>query len=351
MSKYALLSYIPRGRFSGNEPGPFSKAPIILRILDELGYEVDVINWTDFYTTDRRYDLFVGHGGANWEHLCKTVVKPNAPKIFFGAGYYWKEFNRLEKERFVRFKERTGVDLAPDRLITFPEEYAVNDADSLVILGADMHKSYAEFPQVYSVNNFIPDDDHFDATKKDFKAGSKHFLFFAGAGNIHKGLDLLVEAFSSLDLHLWCVTYLEKRFIDAYAKLLAASPNIHLRGFVKFRSREYYEFMNKCNFVINASCSEGQSGAVPGCMIQGLIPVITKAVSVDVGNFGVVFKNDSIEEIARTVKEVSEQPIEWYIEHSKLAYQTSRKDYSYVSFYHKVKKAIVDTIDIKQRTS
>ena len=127
-----------------------------------------------------------------------------------------------------------------------------------------------------------------------------------------------------------------------------ASPNIHLCGFLKFRGKPYYELMDKCNFVVGASCSEGSQGAVAGCMVQGLIPVVTRGASIDVGNFGVLFKNDSIEEITNVVKEVSKHSVEWYTEHSKLSNQVGRKDYSYDLFYNKVKKAIIETIDIRQ---
>jgi len=239
------------------------------------------------------------------------------------------------------------VRLPPDRWIRFSEEAAILDADSLIVLGEDIHKTYAKFPRVYAVNNLIPIDDHYNANQKNFKEGRKHFLFFAGSGNIHKGLDLLVEAFSTLDLHLWCVTEISNRFKEVYAKLLKASPNIHLHGFVKFRGKDYYRLMNLCNYVISASCSEGQTGAVAGCIVQGLIPVVTKGSSIDVGNFGVMFKNDSVREINRTVEKISKYPVEWHTKHSKKANQAGLVDYSYQNFYTKIKKAIVDTINSK----
>ena len=103
MKKYALLSYILPRSFSSLLPGPQSKAPVLVSIMRELGYEVDIIAFHDLdFKSSRRYDLFIGHGGKNWDYLCKTVVKPNATKIYFAAGIYWKEFNRLEKERFVK---------------------------------------------------------------------------------------------------------------------------------------------------------------------------------------------------------------------------------------------------------
>ena len=110
----------------------------------------------------------------------------------------------MEKKRFDNFYKRHGVRLPPDRHIKHSEEWALNHADGIICLGnSSARDSYAQFPLVIDINNASYPDDHYDCTPKDFEAGRDGFLFFAGPGNIHKGLDLLIEAFTDLAEHLY----------------------------------------------------------------------------------------------------------------------------------------------------
>jgi hypothetical protein len=65
----ALVSYIPKPfRLAANDPlnVQFSNIGIaraMVRVLNEMGYGVDVINFTDNrFKVEKTYDLFIGHG-------------------------------------------------------------------------------------------------------------------------------------------------------------------------------------------------------------------------------------------------------------------------------------------------
>jgi len=49
-------------------------------------------------------------------------------------------------------------------------------------------------------------------------------------------------------------------------------------------------------------------------MHSGLIPLVTREAGIDTDDFGVTFADDSIEEIERTVLDVSQRPPEWHRE-------------------------------------
>ncbi len=351
----ALVSYITAPIRMGlkYQPYMFSNAGIarsMVKVLVEMGYVVDLIDWTCMdFKSDKGYDLFVGHAGANWEYLSRNVVG-QAVKIYFATGIYWRQFNRREAERFAALERRRGVRLPYDRWIQHSEEFACHDADGIVCLGnGHAAESYRQFPVCFNLNNGCYADDRYNPSSKDFESGRRRFLYFGSTGNVHKGLDLLVEAFMQLDAELWCAGRLEPAFAEVYGQILAGHPNIHFVDWVELRSPLFYKLINLCNCTIFVSCAEGSSGGVVECMNQGLIPIVSRDVTIDVDDFGIMLQNNSVEEIARTVREVSAKPAEWHREHSIKARQAALRDYSQQAFEKNLRAGIEHVISRSQR--
>jgi glycosyltransferase involved in cell wall biosynthesis len=316
----------------------------MVKVLTQMDYVVDVIdfNCKDF-KSDKVYDLFIGHAGVNWEQLSRNVVG-DAIKIYFSTGTYWKEHNRREAQRFDNFERRRGARLPFDRWIKVSEEFACHDADGIICLGnKNVTKSYAAFPVCFNLNNGVHSDDRYDRTKKDFESGRRHLLYFGSAGNIHKGLDLLVEAFMQLDAHLWCTGKVDSAFYRVYSDELARHPNIHFvndNKSVDLRSSLFYELMDRCNCVILPSCAEGSPGGVIECMNQGLIPIVSRGANVDVGDFGIMLETDSVDRIVHVVRDVMAKPAQWHRQRSIATRQTVLRDFSEEVFCRNLQRAI-----------
>jgi glycosyltransferase involved in cell wall biosynthesis len=287
-------------------------AQYIPRALNELGYSVDIVNYdTKDPKIKHSYDLFLGHGGINFEAICRQI-DGDPIKIYFSTGIYWREFNLRESERLMNFTGRTGFLVAPDRSIDYSEEYANQNADGIICLGnQNVVQSYFKFPKVYGINNGIfPPKEKYEIINKDFETGRKNFLFFAGPGNIHKGLDLLLETFLHTDLHLHICQIIAPEFMRIFENELTQSENIHLHQYVPMRSKEFFDLTNKCNWVISASCAEGQPGAVLECMAYGLIPILSDANNIDLEDFGVILPVGSIEVMKNVVTACSKMDIQ-----------------------------------------
>jgi glycosyltransferase involved in cell wall biosynthesis len=346
-AKHALLSFITTPfRLSPDDPRNLQFCLIgvarnLVRVLNEFGYVVDVIEWSDMtFVPAEPYEIFIGHGGRNFEQLA-SHLPPDALRVYFSTGLYWKEHNRREEERFKWLEERRGVRLPYDRWIDYSEESALRAADGIICLGNQFTKeSYADFPLVIDVNNAVYQDDRYDKTDKDFAAGRARFLFFAGSGNIHKGLDLLLEAFSGIELELYICQGIRPDFREVYRAQLEGSPNIHLVGTVALRSPQFYQVMDRCNFTIHLSCSEGQSGSVLECMNQGLIPVISRETNIDTADFGITLEEYSIDHIVRTVVELSQRPVEWHKAMSQRARAAAQKEFSEQAFLTNMRGAL-----------
>lgn len=130
-NKSALISYLPKPLIpqkSKRDRTRFSNlgiAQYIPRALNELGYIVDIISYDDMaFFPKKNYDLFIGHGGINFEKLSKSLPEKTV-QIYFSTGVYWKEFNIKEAKRLYDLAKRRGFLLKPDRSINHSEEQKV----------------------------------------------------------------------------------------------------------------------------------------------------------------------------------------------------------------------------------
>lgn len=307
--KRALLSYVPQpivNHLNGLPTTKFSNEGIAqawARVLNELGYIVDIISWDDIsFTPVNQYDMLVLHGGVNFSSIYPKL--PNKPPVIhFLTGTYWKFNNTAAAKRLADFEARHHVAIEQERPVD-PREEEVNEiANGIIILGNQIIlDTFSKYKTVKNINLASFPDSHFDNTNKDYKNARRNFLFHAGAGNIHKGLDLVLDSFATLtDEHLYVANYIQPEIQKVYAEVFKR-PNIHAIGEVNLRSPEFYEAMDTCGYLILPSCSEGQSGAVIETMNQGLVPIVSSYCGVTVDGFGMTLEGCSVEEIIRTVK-------------------------------------------------
>ena len=243
--------------------------------------------------------------GINFVHIAKQLNK-RSTKIYFSTGAYWKFHNQQESLRFLSLRQRRKSNLPQDRYIKNNEDPALQCADGIIGIGNEFtRQTYDDFPNVQMVNGTFLYDEMFDWCSKDYEVGRNHFLFYSGGGNIHKGLDILLEAFSKTRQHLWICTKINKNFANIYKQELKNLRNIHLIGWVQPRSLDFYKVIQTCNFSILPSCSEGQSHSVIECMGQGLIPLITQETGVSVNDFGISIKACTITGLRQLIQDTA----------------------------------------------
>jgi glycosyltransferase involved in cell wall biosynthesis len=344
--KHALLSYLAQpviSEMQGEYINRFSNHGLAVswaHTLSKLGYLVDIVDWddTDFRPT-KSYDLVVVHGAKNFTNIYKKLTnKP--PLIHFLTGTYWRFNNTEEDKRIKEFKRRNGASVSRDRYITHSEDEVNEAADGIVILGNEsVKKTYSDYPHVYNLNIGVYPDNHFNDYKKDYKAARNNFLFYSGAGNIHKGLDLLIEAFENTDLDLFIVSNLDEKVIDVYKNVLEKS-NFHVIGPVNMRTKEFYDIVESCGFVILPSCSEGQSGGVVEAMQEGLVPIVPKISGLDVEGYGIELQKSTIAEIERVCIRSSKMSAGNLEAMSKRVRKVAQKNHSPKQFSENLEKVI-----------
>lgn len=313
----------------------------IAESLCKRGYNVDVIDYNNkSIILKKNYDLVIdlipGNNGVFRNHMnpgCKTIA------YFTGSNARFQ--NAAERQRIAYLKERRGVEIMPCRQAPYLTREVESYDASFMIGNAYNWKTYNEFhmPAVYFIKNTGHDSEYrFNKKKKRKNA----FLYFGSTGQVHKGLDLLLEVFSentcSSELYVCGAFKKEYDFEREYHHELYNCPNIHPIGFVDIKSEKFKELTDICVYSILPSCSEGKAGSVLTTMSVGLIPICSYECGFEDDEV-IHLKDCSLNTIREIVLEYSKKNDEWILQESRYAYDIIQKRYSKQNFIDSIERA------------
>lgn len=165
----------------------------------------------------------------------------------------------------------------------------------------------------------------------DTNSCKDRFVWFGSSGAILKGLDILLDVFSSMPeatLYICGLYGSDRWLLDGYEQC----SNIVDCGFVDVASDRYLELLAKASWVILPSASEGMATSVLTCMRHGLIPIVTDAAGVDVGDLGIRLKDykvDYIRSVIEQARTLTDKEIE---ERRQKTYDVANRLYSIERF-------------------
>lgn len=325
----------------------------MVKVLNERGLIVDIVDLgVSGFVPDKRYRLFIGHGGN-----CRSILDaldPATTVVQYTSGAYWKEFNRLSAERYDDFCKRKGLPKVAsftrslDGMIE-GEEYLTLKADYLI--AADTPRTiqtfgpYAEKFRVVGWAAYVEED--LIPCMRDFERGRKNFIYVAGTnGNIQKGLDLLLSAFvQTPDLHLYIFCKVEDEVYHAYRAELEL-PNIHYIYHLRvgpFRTI-LKDLFGRINYTISAPIDTGIGTAFIGSLGLGFIPVgYVDMVATESDSY--FSESYEIGAIVKCIREVSAKPVAWCAEASRRTVENYKVNWSTEGFSIKFKKFLDEIID------
>jgi glycosyltransferase involved in cell wall biosynthesis len=285
----------------------------LARALAELGYEVDVVDFDEGRRGLLRpdYDLVVDLHPV--EHpLYEGRLRPGARRIAYLTGRDPAFCVAAERARLDDLERRRGVRLQPRRRpAPFPPG-ALEACDAFFYFGDSA--TLATFaahrlpPAHRLVNNGYDDVEPTDPARRE----PRRFLFLGGTGQVHKGLDLLLEVFAAepdLELVVCSPFRAEGDFARAYRRELRGTPSIRAVGQVEVRSPRFRELQAGCGAMILPSCSEGQAGSVTAALSYGLPCVVSAACGFEEPEVEVL-PDCTLETLRRTVRERAARPPE-----------------------------------------
>ncbi len=358
-NKRALLIYLVKPFLLKEDDPMFLKhqnlkqCKQIAAVLSELGYVVDVVDIRDMrFKPSKDYDLIISHR-VNLNSM-ETLFRKDTIKIYLSTGMNHIMHNIKIRRRYVSLFKRRNCRVKIRQLVTEDMPYVLN-ANAIIGFGNELTmntwREIFKGPR-YSFNNYGFRTTKFLSDSKDFAIARKNFLFFASGTQVRKGLDLLLEIFPKhpdLNFYICSGFEHERDFCKCYHKELYETPNIHSIGWIRVNSDKFYELVQKCAYVVLPTCEEGQPGSVVQCMYAGLIPIVTKEAGIDTEDFGITVVDGSLEEIEKTIVELSKLPKEWHREHSIRTREVAENKFSEKAFMNRWREIISGILKTKRK--
>lgn len=347
----ALIIYIEKPFVSGVSNTHTNEVEVLemVRVLGELGYNIDIMD----YQMNKlmlgkvpfsKYDLVIGIEFF-WLSMAKKFCKDTCTVIFYATGA-WPHFTKAAQlKRYKNFTYRTGVKIDAD--VKFSKETllignkVLAEVDGIISTGNEWTLSTYRHINDYVYSSPVTGFRFKTYDVHEEQEVNKHsFLWFGSRGLVHKGLDLCIEVFSKrTEETLYIAGPREEKVFSAYAKELKRK-NIRYVGFLNVRTRQYENICKKCAFVIFPSCSEAGASSVITVMAMGLIPIVTKEASVNVGEFGFELRDDKIETINECVEYVITLSDEEIRRRQRMAYEYVMHNHSLENYSSRLQKAV-----------
>jgi len=358
---YVLLSHVVRAfMLSPGQPVPIEHhnywvALQMARTFLDLGYGVDAISFNNSNFWPRKdYAMFVDTRW-NFERLAE-VINPDCIKILHIDTAHPLFHNAAEARRLLELQQRRGVTLKPWRYMV--PHLGIEHADYATMNGNQFsidtfrYAGKRIFPVPVAAPVLYPWPE-----AKNWESSRNHFLWLNSAGLVHKGLDLLLEAFAEMpEYHLTICGPIkgERDFEKVYRKELYETPNIHTVGWVDASSARFMDLTDRCVGILSASCSESRSGSVIGGMHAGLIPIVSYESGVDVDDFGVLLGECTVEEIKSAVRRIAGLPAAELKGMARGAWESARTHHTrerWAETYRAAINTILDSHGQKPRAS
>lgn len=305
----------------------------MVKILNKAGYIVDYCDvWKQFRVDWNKYTLIID----NLNNLKDAGSITGQKKIYWATNNHWLPWNRGELERTQWFKDRTGIILPTTRQMPciLSDEYA----DYLTYFGTDLQiQSFSSKPkkELIKISScHIP-----DYKKKDMSRARNKFLWIASGGAMHKGTNLVIEAFSKMpEAELFIIANLkdEPRFYEWAKKIISQNTNIHEMGWYDLTSKEFDELADGCIGTLYLSSSCGGPGSTARVLHNGLIPIVTPTGFVRAEHLGYTVNGETADEIINStiekVREVMSLPEKELHQKSDAVREFARKNHTREAF-------------------
>jgi glycosyltransferase involved in cell wall biosynthesis len=307
----ALLSYRTEAFFlPADHPSllthtNFRQSREMARVLSELGFVTDVIDYRNMsFVPDSPCSVFIDVR-HNMERLASRCGR-DCTRVFHIDTAHINHSNANEAGRLRALLERRATTLAPRRWET-PNRGIEHAHVAIGNAGPYAVSTFRAFGKRI-IPLPAPVQPRGLAPQRDWARARTNFLWFGSGGLVHKGLDLVLEAFAGMpDLKLTVCGPVDKEpdFEAAYRRELHHTENIRTTGWMAGDDPQLGELMASCGFLVFPSCSEGLSTSTIECMQAGLIPVITRETGVETEGHGFIIGEGSVEEVRRAAREAS----------------------------------------------
>ena len=274
----------------------------MVKILTSLGYHVDVadctgtlpkVEWT-------KYQLVIDERN-NLKAAPKVLEQI---QIHYATGCQWLFHNSAEYNRLFDFKSRTGISTDPARQVSpiYSEEIASITTYFGGVFQRDLFTHPNKTIPLSLSSSYIP-----EFKEKELSACRKNVLWLGSRGFIHKGLDIVLEAFKEINnfnLHICTDLEVESQFYNWYKEEFSNCSNIHYHGWMDVNDLRFQHLAENCIASVYCSAAEGGAGAIIQAMQFGCIPIVNDSTALRGQHTGFFLQGQSPKELMRSIRQV-----------------------------------------------
>lgn len=351
-TKFALIIYIPYAIKSWIEKKYIDKhfqshsmhweSIEMVRILIGMDYNVDIVDCTKNlpHIEWHKYQLIIDERN---NLKCAPAITTQK-RIHYATGCQWLFHNTAEYKRLLEFRSRTGLSLSPERQVepTYSEEFA----QYTTYFGGEFQRNLLTYPdrgfQLALSSSLIP-----DKKEKNIETSRHNILWLGSRGYIHKGLDIVLEAFKGqkdFNLHICSNLQQEPLFFDWFKKNFSQSQNIFYHGWMEVYDPNFHQLAESCIATIYCSAAEGGAGAIIQAMQFGCIPIVNQSTALRAQETGFLLEGDTSLEllvaINKTLNYLSDMSDSALIEKSGIVREYANKNHSRYAYSESFKKLI-----------
>lgn len=352
-----LLAYIidpfllENDEILSNSHTHFQESVLIAKTFLDLNYTVDVISYRNqIFKPEKRYDIFLA-ARTNFQRIAK-LLNHDCIKIVNLDMAHWVVNNYNAHRRCLDLYKRRNAVIRNYKLQD--ENFAIEYADYGTILGNEFTVNTYRYAGKPLFRVPIPTCAVFPSfEEKQFDKVKNNYVWFGSHGFVHKGLDLVLEAFAQMpefNLTVCGPIDMETDFESVYDKELYNTPNIKTIGWIDVGSDEFKDILEQSIGIVFPSCAEGGGGSVITCMQGGLIPIVTYEASVDVNEeYGIMLETPTIDAIKNAVRSLSGLSGESLREMSKKAREFARMNHTKDIFIKNHREVIKTIVDLEEK--
>jgi hypothetical protein len=339
-TKFALIIYIPWAikswvekkyrdeHFQGHSM--YWESIEMVRILTGLDYNVDVADCTKSLPIIdwQKYQLIIDERN-NLKH---APIILSQKRIHYATGCQWLFHNTAEYKRLLDFRSRTGLSFSAERQVEpiYSEELALYTT----YFGGEFQRNLFTYPdrgfQLSLSSSLVP-----EKKEKRIKISRNNILWLGSKGYIHKGLDIVLEAFKGkkdFNLHICTNLQQEPLFFDWFNKNFSQCPNIFYHGWLEVNEARFQQLAESCIASVYCSAAEGGAGAIIQAMQFGCIPIVNETTALRAQETGFLLEGDTCLELVaainKTLNYVSSMSDSALSEKSGLVREYANKNHS-----------------------
>lgn len=274
----------------------------MVKVLSSLGYNVDVADCTGPLPKIAwdKYQLVIDERN----NLKDAPIVPGQLRIHYATGCQWLFHNTAEYIRLLDFRLRTGISTYPARQVA--PVYSDEIANCTSYFGGDFQRDLFTYPDktfpLALSSSFIP-----AFKEKEISTSRQNILWLGSRGFIHKGLDIVLEAFKEIknfNLHICTNLEVEPQFYSWFKKEFNNCSHIHYHGWLNVNELQFHQIAENCIAAVYCSAAEGGAGAIIQAMQFGCIPVVNDSTALRGQHTGFFLKGETPKELISSIGEV-----------------------------------------------